>query len=178
MLNNERKVILYIAASADGYIAKHNDDLSFLSRVQQEGEDYGYTQFIASTDTVILGRKTYDWVMKQVAEFPHANKKTYIITRTPKTSIGNAQFYTGNLRELVYKLKEEEGSNIFVDGGAEVVNELLKYNLIDEFIISIIPVFLGGGTRLFNEGFSEINLKLLDSKAFDKGLVQLHYAKE
>jgi dihydrofolate reductase len=178
LLHNQRKVILYIATSADGYIAKPNDDLSFLSRVQQEGEDYGYTHFVASIDTVILGRKTYDWVMKQVSEFPHAYKKTYIITRTPKASIGNAQFYTGNVQGLVNKLKNEKGRNIFVDGGAEIVNELLKDNLIDEFIISVIPVLLGGGTRLFKEGFSEINLKLLSAKAFDKGLVQLHYARE
>lgn len=65
-----RKVILYIATSLDGYIAKPNNDLSFLSIVQKEGEDYGYSKFINSVDTVILGRRTYDWVMSQVKVFP------------------------------------------------------------------------------------------------------------
>ncbi|MEI7504924.1 MAG: dihydrofolate reductase, partial [Paludibacter sp.] len=75
MISN-RKVILYIAMSLDGYIAKPNDDLSFLSMVQQEGEDYGYTDFVNTVDTVIMGRKTYDWVMTQVPEFPHNDKAT------------------------------------------------------------------------------------------------------
>ena len=75
-----RKVILYIAASLDGYIAKSNDDLSFLNAVQREGEDYGYQEFMRSVDTVILGRKTYDWVMTQVEIFPHAELQTFVIT--------------------------------------------------------------------------------------------------
>lgn len=170
-----RKVILYIAASLDGYIAKPNDDLSFLSLVQKEGEDYGYGQFIQSVDTVILGRRTYDWVMTQVETFPHINTKTYVITRTPKPQQGKIQFYTGNLKELVLHLKQQEGKNIFVDGGAEIVNELLKQQLIDEFIISVIPVLLGDGTRLFKGGALEQNLVLISSKQFDLGLVQLHY---
>lgn len=92
-----RKVVLYIATSVDGFIAKTNDDLSFLSLVSKEGEDYGYGEFINSVDTVILGRKTYDWVMNQVPEFPHANKTTFVITRTPQSSIGNTHFYNGNM---------------------------------------------------------------------------------
>ncbi len=138
----DRKVILYIATSLDGYIAKPNDDLSFLSIVQQEGEDYGYADFVNSVDTVILGRKTYDWVMTQVPEFPHSDKNSFIITRTPRSSIGKTSFYTGKLQDLVIKLKAEEGKNIFIDGGAEIVNELLKENLIDEFIISVIPILV------------------------------------
>ncbi|TAF68076.1 MAG: dihydrofolate reductase, partial [Cytophagales bacterium] len=78
---NPRKLILYISCSLDGYIAQPNDDLSFLSIVQKEGEDYGYNDFVASIDIVIVGRKTYDWVIGQGYEFPHADKTSYIITR-------------------------------------------------------------------------------------------------
>jgi dihydrofolate reductase len=170
-----RKVILYIATSLDGYIAGPDDDLSFLSAVQQEGEDYGYEDFLKSVDTVILGRRTYDWVMSQVQEFPHADKDTYVITRTERQSIGKTQFYTGNLKELVLRLKSSEGKNIFIDGGAEIVNELLKDNLIDEFIISVIPVLLGNGTKLFKDGHPEQILELISVKQFEKGLVQLYY---
>lgn len=176
-MKESRKVILYIAMSLDGYIAKPNDDLDFLSIVQKEGEDYGYTEFINSIDTVILGRKTYDWVMKQVPEFPHADKNVYIITRTPQPGIGKTEFYSGDLKELVIHLKEAGGKNIFIDGGAEVVNELLRQNLIDEFIISIIPVLVGNGTRLFKEGRPEQRLKLVDTRQFDTGLAQLHYKR-
>jgi dihydrofolate reductase len=173
----DRKLALYIATSIDGYIAKPNDDLSFLSLVHKEGEDYGYEKFIASVDTVILGRKTYDWVMTQVPEFPHANKTTFVITRTSKPSIGNTNFYTGNIEDLVYQLKSKPGKNIFIDGGAEIVNELLKKQLIDEFIISIIPIVLGEGVRLFHDTNPEQQLKLTAVKHFDTGLVQLHYTK-
>jgi dihydrofolate reductase len=174
-MTTDRKVILYIATSLDGYIAKPNDDLSFLSIVQQDGEDYGYADFLNSVDTVILGRKTYDWVMTQVSEFPHADKNSFIITRTARPSIDKTNFYTGKLKDLVARLKTEQGKNIFVDGGAEIVNELLKENLIDEFIISVIPILVGNGTKLFKDGRPEQKLELVSTKQFDKGLTQIHY---
>ncbi|MES2691279.1 MAG: dihydrofolate reductase family protein [Bacteroidota bacterium] len=173
----ERKVMVYIASSLDGYIAKPGDDLAFLDRVQKEGEDYGYADFMASVDTVIQGRKTYEWVMKHVPGFSHANKQSYIITRTSRPAIGNTNFYTGDLKELISKLKQQPGKNIFVDGGAEVVNALLKDGLVDEFIISLIPVLLGNGTTLFKDGRPEQVLKFLTAKTFDTGLVQLHYTR-
>ena len=174
-MKSKRKVISYIATSLDGYIAAPNDDLSFLSIVQQEGEDYGYADFVKSVDTVILGRRTYDWVMTQVPEFPHADKDSYIITRTPRPGKGKLNFYTGDLKELILKLKSEQGQNIFIDGGAEVVNELLKQKLIDEFIISVIPILIGNGTRLFKDGRPEQTLKLVDVRQFDTGLLQVRY---
>jgi len=172
-----RKVILYIAMSVDGYIATHDDDLAFLAQVEQEGEDYGYNEFIKTVDTVLLGRRTYDKVMSMGAEFTHADKITYVLSRTPKSGTGNLQFYSSGLRALVTKLKSEPGKNIFCDGGAHVVHELLRENLIDEFYISIIPTMLGSGISLFRDGRPPINLKLVSSKSFDKGLVQMHFVK-
>lgn len=176
-MTSERKVIVYIASSLDGYIAKPNNDLSFLSIVEKEGEDYGYADFVKTVDTVILGRKTYDRVMTQVSEFPHSDKDAYVITRTARPDLGKTHFYTGNLKDLIFRLKSELGKNIFVDGGAEIVNELLSQNLIDEFIISIIPVLLGDGIRLFKDGRLEQKLELLAAKSFEKGLTQLHYKR-
>jgi dihydrofolate reductase len=176
-MNNNRKVLLYIAMSLDGFIAKSNEDLSFLSIVEKEGEDYGYTDFVSNIDTVIMGRKTYSWIMSQTDDFPHSGKETYIITRTPRPSVGNTIFYTGNLIQLISDLKKVKGKNIFIDGGAEIVNEFLKDRLIDEFIISVIPVLLGNGIRLFKDGLPNQNLKLTGSKQYAKGLVQLHYCK-
>lgn len=172
-----RKVFIYIATSLDGYIAKPNDDLSFLSIVEEKGQDYGYADFVKSVDTVILGRKTYDKVISMGFGFPHADKDTYIITRTPRPNSGSVKFYTGDLKELVDKLKAKKGKNIFCDGGAEIVNELLEHDLIDEFIISIIPVFVGNGIKLFRDGRPEQKLELISTKQFDKGLVQLHYKR-
>jgi dihydrofolate reductase len=174
---SERKLIVYIAMSLDGYIAKPNDDLSFLSLVQMEGEDYGYEKFINTVDTVIMGRKTYDWVMKQVPRFPHEDKETYIISRQLKQGLGNVQYYSGNIKELVDRLKSQSGKNIFVDGGAEIVNLLLQDLLVDEWIISVIPIMLGTGVRLFKDGRPEQKLKLVHTSQFKSGLVQLHYAR-
>ncbi|MBL7918051.1 MAG: dihydrofolate reductase [Bacteroidia bacterium] len=168
-----RKLIVYIAASVDGFIAKPNDDLSFLSIVQKQGEDYGYENFISGVDTIIMGRKTYDWITKQV-DFPHADKTSYIITRNKKPNIGNINFYTGELSTLVNDLKSKPGKTIFCDGGAEIVNQLLNLRLVDELIISVIPIIVGNGTRLFNNT-TEQKLELLSAKSFDTGLVQLHY---
>lgn len=165
--------------SLDGYIAKPNDDLSFLKLVEKEGEDYGYAAFMATIDTIILGRKTYDWVKKEVgmAHYDNGDKNILVLTRTPQPSVGKTIFCTENLAQLVQQLKSESGKNIFCDGGAQIVNELLAQELIDEFIISIIPIFVGDGTRLFKDGRPEQPLQLLSVQHFDTGLVQLHYRR-
>ncbi len=174
-----RKLSLFIATSLDGYIAKPNDDLSFLKLVEKEGEDYGYAEFTATIDTLIIGRKTFDYVLKEIgaSHYDNGKRDVYVITRTKKPSIGKIKFYTGNLTELVNKLKSEDGKNIYCDGGAEIINELLKNDLIDELIISVIPILLGNGKRLFKEGRPEQTLELVASKAFDTGLIQLHYTR-
>ena len=173
-----RKSILYIAISLDGYIAGPDEDLSFLDVVQQENEDYGYGDFIQTVDTVVMGRKTYDWIMAHVPEFVHADKTTFIISRTERQSTENTRFHTGDLSDLVRRLKTESGKNIFIEGGAEVVKTLLLDDLIDEYVISIIPVLVGGGTKLFEDGRPQLTLKLISTKQFDSGLVQLHYQRE
>lgn len=171
---------LYIATSLDGYIAKPGDDLSFLKSVEKEGEDYGYAEFTATIDTIILGRKTYDWVLREIgsSHYDNGDKSVYVITRTERQGVGKTTFYTGNLVELVQQLKSGNGKNIYCDGGSEIVNELLKNDLIDEFIISVVPVLLGDGTRLFKDGRPEQQLELISAKTFDTGLTQLHYKRK
>lgn len=173
-----RKLVLYIAMSLDGYIATADEDLSFLSIVERQGEDYEYNSFIQTTDTVILGRKTYDKVLSMGFPYPHVDKESYIITRTARPDEGNLKFYTGDLKTLIAGLKTKEGKNIFCDGGAEIVNLLMKDNLIDEFVISVIPIFLGSGIALFERGRPETMLQLVGTSSFASGLVQLHYLKK
>lgn len=168
---------MYIAMSIDGYIARPDGDLDWLSAVEVTGEDYGYSNFINTVDTVILGRKTYDKVLSFGIPFPHSDKQCYIITRTARPTEGNINFYTGDIPALITQIKAQSGKNIFVDGGAQVVNEFMKHQLVDEFIISIIPVFLGSGIPLFNEGRPEIKMKLAGNKSFPSGLLQLHYIR-
>ena len=175
-----RKISLFIAMSLDGYIAKPNDDLSFLKLVEKEGEDYGYAEFTSKIDTIIIGRKTYDYVVNVIgaSHYDNGQRDIYVITRTERPQVGRTTFYTGNITELVKQLKSENGKNIYCDGGAEVINELLKHNLIDEFIISVIPVILGNGTRLFKDGRPEQALEFITAKTFETGLAQLHYKRK
>jgi len=170
-----RKVILYISCSLDGYIAKPGDDLSFLERVEKEGENYGYAEFYNSVDTVIMGRRTYEWVKKQISQPPHTGKKTYVITRELRQNEGSASFYADDIEWLVEKLKYKEGKDIFIDGGAEVVRMMMNASLLDELIISIIPVILGKGTTLFSSGIPESDLELISTNTYYTGLVQLRY---
>ncbi len=166
--------------SLDGYIAKPNDDLSFLNLVEKEGEDYGYAEFTDSIDTLIVGRKTYEYVLNNIgsSHYDNGNRDVYVITGTERPNVGRTVFYTGDLTKLIERLKSENGKDIYCDGGAEVINELLKQDLIDEFVISVIPILLGNGTKLFKDGRPEQTLKLITAKTFETGLTQLHYSKE
>ena len=172
-----RKISVFIAMSLDGFIAKPNDDLSFLKLVERQGEDYGYAEFTEDIDTIIIGRKTYDYVLKEVGpnHYDNGQRDVYVITRNARPSVGKTYFYSGDLGELVKRLKSQEGKNIYCDGGAEVINELLKLNLIDEFIISVVPVLLGDGVRLFQGLQNEQLIELINTKTFESGLVQLQY---
>jgi dihydrofolate reductase len=176
-MTTNRKVVLYISMTLDGYIASKDNSLDFLSVVEQEGEDYGYNDFVKTVDTVIIGRKTYEKVLEMGYEYPHTDKDVYIVTRTPKPSIGTFRFYTGDLSQLVTSMKGQSGKKIYCDGGAEIANELIKHNLIDEFVISVIPILLGDGIKLFNDGRPEQALELISAKQFKKGLTQLHYKR-
>lgn len=170
-----RKLCLFIAMSLDGFIAKSDGDISFLNQVELEGEDYGYSEFISTVDTVILGRKTYDKVLSMDIEYPYGDRQVFVITRTPRPDSGKTVFFSGKLTDLVLSLKNQPGQNIYCDGGAETISYLLQENLIDEITVSIIPVLLGDGIRLFGQSFPEQKLQLVSSKSFEKGLVQLHY---
>jgi dihydrofolate reductase len=176
-MNTGRKLMLYIAVSLDGYIAREDGDITWLSVAEREGEDYGYNAFVKEVDTVIMGRKTYDKVLSLGIDFPHRGRKCYVLSKTRKGSDEYVEFFNGEVSELTEQIRKAPGLNIFCDGGAEVVHELMMRNLIDSFIISIIPVLLGGGISLFKNGRPEQKLNFIRSLSFPSGLVQLWYEK-
>jgi len=170
-----RQVILYIAMSLDGYIAGEDESLDFLSLVASPGEDYGYDAFIKTIDTVIMGRKTYDKVLSFGIDFPHRDKKCYVLSKSKKGKDDNVEFYQGDTRALIDLIMKQPGKNIFVDGGSETIHELMTHELINQYVISIIPVLLGHGVPLFKTGRPEQELILVKNQSFPKGLVQLWY---
>ncbi|MBK7427802.1 MAG: dihydrofolate reductase [Saprospiraceae bacterium] len=174
----DRKLILYIAMSLDGYIAGPDDNLDFLSCVQIPGEDYGYSKFNSQVDTLIWGRKTYDKMLSFGIDFPHKDKKCYVLSKSRSGQDENVEYYGGELTNLIKRLKEEDGKHIYCDGGGEIVSALLQANLIDQLIISVIPYLLGSGARLFHEGRPEAALSFLNSTTYPSGLVQLCYVRK
>jgi dihydrofolate reductase len=176
-MSAQRQLTLYISCSLDGYIATADDDLSFLDMATMEGEEYGYAAFVATVDTVIVGRRTYDKVVSMGVPDPHPGRTMYVITRTPRPSLGDIHFHTGDVVELVRKLKAEPGKGIYCDGGAELVDTLIKHDLIDRYCITRVPVLLGGGVRLFRDGRPQQALRLIESRSFPTGLVQSWYER-
>lgn len=177
---NNRKLILYISMSVDGFIATKDDDLSWLSVVEEEGEDYGYKKFNDTVDTYIVGRKTYDTILKLTGGiFPQSEKhKCFVLTREERVYENGVTFYNGDIEKLISELKNEVGENIYCDGGGQIVKFLMDKNLIDEYIISVIPIILGDGKRLFIGESPMINLKAVSSKQYESGLIQIHYVKK
>lgn len=176
-MDNKRKVILYIAQSLDGFIADENGGIDWLAAVELPGEDYGYSDFINNVDTVIMGRRTYETVLSFGIEFPHKDMECYVMSTTLEGFNPDVEFFNGDIGDLIRMLELEDGKDIFIDGGSEVVRELRERDLIDEYIISIVPILLGRGTRLFKESSNRRNLRLLESKAFESGLVQVRYER-
>lgn len=163
--------------SLDGFLATKEDDISWLSIVEKEGEDYGYTEFNNTVDTYIVGRVTYETILKLTGGiFPQAEThKCIVITRQERDAENGVTFYNGDIEHLIEELKKQEGKNIYCDGGGEIVKLLMEKNLIDEYIVSIIPIILGNGKRLFKGETAMINLEKVDTKTYDSGLVKLHY---
>ena len=174
---DQRELILYIATSLDGFIAPPDEDLSFLNAVAAEGEDYGYADFVATCDTVIMGRRTYDKVVAMGVPDPHPERSLYVITRTARPSQGDIHFHTGDVAELVRSLKHGVGKHIYCDGGAQIAQALVRHDLIDRYVISIIPVLLGGGIQLFGDGGPLKRLRSTGLRTYASGLVQLHYER-
>lgn len=176
-MDTNRKVVLFISVSIDGYLARKNGDIDWLSIVEDPKEDYGYKEFVKSIDAVIMGRNTYEKVRSFGIEFPHRDKKCYVLSRSKKSSDQYVEFYEGNVRDLISKIRLHEGLNIFLDGGAQVVHEFILQDLIDEYIISIVPILLGNGIPLFGGDKPEVKLKLHGCKEFSSGLIQLSYSR-
>lgn len=170
----KNKVKLFIASSLDGYIAAPDDDLSFLDVVYKEGEDYGYAAFLEEVDCVLLGRRTYDWLNSQ-GFLSYPGKRVIVITHQPHDERSGVEFYSGDLADLIVKLQEASGKHIFCDGGAGLIHSLLIEDLVDEMIISVVPVLLGNGVALFSSGRPFTRLEHLQTRTFTTGLVQHHY---
>ncbi|PKG23461.1 dihydrofolate reductase family protein [Niallia nealsonii] len=169
-----RKLIIYIATSLDGYIATKEESLDWLFRVEGEG-DNGYSAFYETVDTVLMGKKTYDWILKQgLADFPYKGKECYVFSRTSSSSTEDATFITHDIFPFITDLKKQSGKNIWLVGGGELITSFVKEKLVDELILTMAPAIIGKGIPLLKEGEYELDLSLKGIKTFNQ-FVELHY---
>src|SRR5437660_5785166 len=175
-----RKIIVYIATSADGFIARNDGAVDWLDRPRPKG-NYGMGEFWKSIDTILLGRKTYDFVVQFVKEgksVPNMGDiKHYVFSRKPpKKVLPGFEFVKEPIKKFAKRLRAQKGKNIFMMGGGGLIASFLDAAEIDEFVISVIPIFIGEGIPLIAPRLRTIPLKLLSTKKFPDGVVTLHYA--
>ncbi len=176
-----RKVILYIAQSLDGYIARADGNLDWLPQQISEKMNKFYSEFSQQVDTILMGRKTYDQIVTVLSpnQWPYPNKTSYVWTSTKKDSLNNSVYFIDtDLVTFVKELKQQEGENIWVLGGGSLITELIKNNLIDEYSITIVPVILGEGISLFP--YDNKNTIFLEMKECfeENGMIQTCYTVE
>ncbi len=174
---NQRKVVLFIAMSLDGYIAAEEDSLEWLFQVEGEG-DNGYSEFYETIDTIILGRRTYDWIIdKEGDNFPYKDAKCYVYSNSYKGKNEFVEFINEDPVSFVPRLKEEPGKNIWIVGGGKLLQNFIKQDLVDEFIITVAPVLVGSGIPLFHRIDMQKELRLLDIKRYNQ-FAELHYVRK
>lgn len=167
------KVSAYIATSIDGYIARKNGDLDWLQCVHTDDEDYGFKGFMSCIDTLILGRNTYEAV-SEFNEWPYKDKRVIVLSKTLSFVRKEAELVCEEPQDLLSKLHFENIKHVWVDGGI-TISKFLEAELVDEMILSIIPIVLGSGIPLFNVTYKQHKCRLVSNQAYPSGLVQLKY---
>ena len=164
-----RKIILFIASSLDGYIARENGNIDWLP----ENTASGYDNFLKSVDTVIMGKTTYDQVLT-FGEYPYKDKKSFVFTKNTNQNKDENADFVSDVEKFVKDDFPNAGENIWLVGGAQIISSFLKHGVVDEIIISVIPVLLGKGIPLFKNIENETKLEFVKTEKYGQ-LVDLHY---
>ena len=180
MKENTPRIKLYIATSLDGFIAREDGSIDWLTEYENNSEtDYGYSEFYASIGTVLMGRKTYEQVLG-FGDWPYGEKKSYVFTRQkePLRRENNVEFVSGDIGEFVRDLKENTEEDIWLVGGSQLIKVFLEENLVQDLIIFVVPIILGSGIPLFDRIGKEIRLTTGKVERYENGLVRLEYKVE
>jgi dihydrofolate reductase len=176
-----RKIVVYITASADGFIGRHDGSVDWLDRPHPKG-NYGMAAFYKSIDTILWGRKTYDMAhdfqKKGVAGTGFdTSVKNYVFTRRLlQPAPSGVQFVNEPIKTFATHLREKKGKDIWMTGGPGIIASFLDEGEIDEFMIHVIPKFISEGIPLIAPGRRTVPLKLISSTKFTDGVVKMHYA--
>ncbi len=170
-----RKIIVQVAVSADGYIARPDGNVDWLDRPMPKG-GYGLAAFARSIDTILWGRKTYDFAVKMGGLGPFGKIKHYGFSRRPPADpLPGMEFVTEPIPEFAARLRAAPGKNIWMMGGAGIIASFLDAGAIGEFSLHVIPVLIGEGIPLVAPCHRNLPLALIATRAFPDGVVHLHY---
>lgn len=165
-----RKLILQVAASLDGYIEGPNGEIDWCFTDQ----DYGMKEFLNRVDSLFMGRKTYELTVKMGGTgFPQL--KNYVFSNSLRLPDENVTLVQGDIIPQVTSIKQQAGKDIWLYGGAALSGTLMRENLVDEILVALHPVILGGGKPLFENLRNRAALELVEAKTYDSGLVMLHH---
>lgn len=174
-----KKIILYIAASIDGRIAESDGGMEWLSGFPiTEEMNYGYKDFFASIDTIVMGGRSWREMSNMDAMGTYANKMIYVVSHHNWGEKGNIKFITENITERIAALRNEPGKDIWLFGGGELISILLAADLVDEMQIAYIPVILGQGISLFPEQPKESKWIIKGTKVYYSGILKVDYQKK
>ena len=180
-MKTKRKIVVYIATSADGYIARPDGDVEWLNR-RPHTFDYGMRDFYPTIDTILWGRKTYDWLVnyykkKGKSKGLFDTKVTnYVFSRTPpKRQAAGVEFVSEPVKAFARRLRATPGKQIWMMGGGELIASFLDVGEIDEFDIHVMPLFIGEGIPLVAPRHRDVPLRLRSSKKYPDGVVRLRY---
>jgi len=175
------KCSVYIATSADGFIAKPDGDIEWLHRPEytvDNLEGMSYDEFIATVDGLVMGRHTFEKVLS-FGVWPYEGTTVIVLSGSgmeiPDHLAGKARVLSGTPGDIVAQLGEEGYTHLYIDGG-NTVQQFLRAGLIDEMTITCIPILLGDGISLFGAIGKEVPLRLIESSSSDNGFVQVRYA--
>ena len=177
------EVILYIASSLDGYIARPDGAVDWLDEVATQGdgpeEDFGYEEFFAGIGTVLMGRTTYEQILTFGVDYPYPGTAGYVFSRTRAGQRDeNVEFVqAADLPQFISHLKAASDRHIWLIGGGLLIQEFLRLDLVDRIIVTIMPVILGEGILLFPPPTPQRDLVLVESRSYSSGMVQLTYRR-
>jgi len=172
---------LYIATSIDGFIARENGALDWLTALPNPNQiDHGYAAFYQTIDTVIMGRTTYEEILGFGVDWPYPDCQTYVLTSDPNYQVNTESTAILNEpdAEQILQIKSASKRDLWVVGGGKVITAMMNDRLIDEMILSVIPIVLGRGIRLLPDHPRETLFTLTHSESFETGVVNLTYTKK
>ncbi len=173
---SERKIIAYLATSADGYIARKDGGIDWLNRPRTAG-DYGMAKFFKTVDAIIWGRKTYDMTLgMKDSDNASSKMKSYVFTHNPpKTKKKGIVFVNEPVKDFASRLRAAPGKDIWMMGGGGIIASFLEAGELDECVVHVIPTFIGEGIPLIAPTKLTVELDLVESHAYSDGVVKLHY---